>query len=317
MKRHEQILVLSTSVDQATDAVVDELVGRGLDVVRVDTDDYPYGLPIALEPGSRRLLVANREILPTAVWYRRIRAPVGPADMDPGVHEYCVREAQTMIQGIGLSVGCPVMSEPGAIFAAENKVRQLVLAQKHGLVVPETCIANDPAAVRAFVSKHRRLVCKPLRSGWFEDQDGQWSIYTTEVDSTLREHLDEVALSPCIFQVLIEKKCDVRVTFVGNRVFVAEIDSQSDPDACVDWRRTTNPELAHRRADLPTNVESKLRAYMDSLGLRFGAVDLIRTPEDAYVFLEVNPNGQWLWLDDQLNLGITVAVADWLERAHE
>lgn len=309
--------MLSTRVDQATDAVVEELLRRGLDVVRVDTDDYPYGLPIAHDTGSRRLLVEDREVVPAAIWYRRVRAPDGPAGMDPGVHEYCVREAQTMIQGIGLSAGCPVMSDPAAIFAAENKMRQLVLAQEHGLVIPETCVANHPDAVRGFVSKHRRVVCKPLRSGWFQDQDGQWSIYTTEVDSELREHLEEVILAPSIFQALIEKKCDVRVTFVGDRVFVAEIDSQSDPDALVDWRRTTNPQLPHRRAALPNGVEAKLRAFIHALGLRFGAVDLVRTPDDAYVFLEVNPNGQWLWLDDQLNLGITVAVADWLARAHE
>jgi glutathione synthase/RimK-type ligase-like ATP-grasp enzyme len=104
----------------------------------------------------------------------------------------------------------------------------------------------------------------------------------------------------------------VRVTYVGGHLFVAEIDSQSDPAAKVDWRRTANPDLPHRRAALPRAVEQGIGRLMEVMDLRFGAIDLIRTPGDAYMFLEVNPSGQWLWLDDILDFGITEAVADWL-----
>jgi glutathione synthase/RimK-type ligase-like ATP-grasp enzyme len=51
---------------------------------------------------------------------------------------------------------------------------------------------------------------------------------------------------------------------------------------------------------------------MDSLRLTFGVIDMIQTPGGEYVFLEVNPSGQWLWLDDILECGISDAVAEWL-----
>jgi glutathione synthase/RimK-type ligase-like ATP-grasp enzyme len=53
---------------------------------------------------------------------------------------------------------------------------------------------------------------------------------------------------------------------------------------------------------------------MSSLKLTFGAIDLIETLDGNYVFLEVNPSGQWLWIDDKLSLGISDAIAHWLAK---
>jgi len=44
------------------------------------------------------------------------------------------------------------------------------------------------------------------------------------------------------------------------------------------------------------------------LGLRFGAIDIIVTPDDRYVFLEINPNGQWLWIEEETGLPIRDAI---------
>jgi glutathione synthase/RimK-type ligase-like ATP-grasp enzyme len=126
------------------------------------------------------------------------------------------------------------------------------------------------------------------------------------------DHLCEARLSPAIYQELVEKRSDVRVTYVGGRLFVAEIDSQGDDAAKVDWRRTANPDLPHRRAELPTSICENLRRLMLALCLEYGAIDLIRTLDDQYVFLEINPNGQWQWLDDILQMGITESIVGWL-----
>jgi glutathione synthase/RimK-type ligase-like ATP-grasp enzyme len=54
---------------------------------------------------------------------------------------------------------------------------------------------------------------------------------------------------------------------------------------------------------------------MESLHLTFGAIDMIQTPDGDYVFLEVNPSKQWLWLDDMLGFGISDTIAEWLAGA--
>ena len=66
--------------------------------------------------------------------------------------------------------------------------------------------------------------------------------------------------------------------------------------------------------NLPSDLDSKILALMDALALQYGAIDFVLTPDSGYVFLEINPNGQWLWLDDMLSLGISSEIAEWLAR---
>lgn len=310
----QPVVIVSTEVDVTTDAVVLALGEMDVPYVRINTDRYPYELAVGVDVTALGVVsrVEGQLVRPRSIWHRRVRSAPAPVGIDPGIHDYCLYEAQTLLRGISL-VGCRrVMSDPSAVYRAENKLAQLSAAINVGLRVPRTCISNDPEHVRAFLKGQERAICKPLRRGWFRDQSGEWSIYTTEILPEMLDELGSTSDAPAIFQELIPKACDVRVTVVGGEFFVAEIDSQSDESAAIDWRRTTNPELPHRTATLPEEVMSRLRRLLDGLQLQFAAIDLVRTLDDEYVFLEVNPNGQWLWLDDQLDLGITHAVASWL-----
>jgi glutathione synthase/RimK-type ligase-like ATP-grasp enzyme len=318
------VLVISTAVDTATDVVERAIHGEGGRVTRINTEDFPFDATLTTSlrseavsafcvtgPGGTPEKLAGV----TAVWYRRVRIPVKPPDMHPGVYDFALRESRAALLGMVLAHQVPMMSPPAHVWAAEQKVYQLAQAREAGLSIPATIITNDPEEVKgAFSRFHGGMIAKPVRTGFVDYGDEQHAVYTSRV---LEEHLDGVAaarLSPSIYQPLIEKKCDVRATLVGKDLFVAEIDSQTDPAASVDWRKTTNPLLPHRRAELPIAVEAALRTLAARLGLLFGAFDLIRTPDDEYVFLEVNPNGQWLWLDDMLGFDISGAVARWLMR---
>jgi len=199
------------------------------------------------------------------------------------------------------------------VWAAENKPLQLATARRLGLIIPETVVTNDPEEIRAaFVRFKGRMIVKPVRTGFVDEGAEQYAVYTNQVMDYHLSKLESARLSPSIYQPLLDKLCDVRVTIVGKQMFVAEIDSQSDAQASVDWRRTSNPELPHRRSCLPPKVAQATLQLMSTLGLEFAALDFVRTPNNEYIFLEVNPNGQWLWLDDQLGFGISAAVAAWL-----
>lgn len=161
------------------------------------------------------------------------------------------------------------------------------------------------------------MIVKPVRSGYLTQGGQEFSIFTSRV---LEEHLGELEsarLSPAIYQELVPKRFDIRVTVVGSQIFAAAIDSQSDPLAMVDWRKTDNPELPHYTATLPERVNTLLLRLMSSLRLTFGAIDMIQTSGGDYVFLEVNPSGQWLWIDDKLCLGISDAIANWLAKGEK
>jgi glutathione synthase/RimK-type ligase-like ATP-grasp enzyme len=321
MSRHAapHVLIVSTALDASTDEVVAKLQGWGVRTTRLDTERYPFSsmLTATIGTGAHPSLEASLEGASTgdvtSVWYRRVRSPERPAPMNPGVYDFCLRESRSALLGTLLSLGRRVMSPPERVWAAEHKLLQLATAEAVGLRVPETVVTNDAEQIRAAFRRFRgQMIAKPVRTGYVDYGPEQHAIYTSQV---LDEHLANLSgahLSPSIFQPLIAKRCDVRATFVGDALFVAEIDSQSDPAAVVDWRRTENPALPHQVAALPPVVEERARELMRSLGLAFGALDFIRTPEGEWVFLEVNPNGQWLWLDDMLSLGITDAIASWL-----
>jgi glutathione synthase/RimK-type ligase-like ATP-grasp enzyme len=207
------------------------------------------------------------------------------------------------------------MSRPEAVWKAELKPFQLEIAAAHGLTVPNTLISNVPSSIRAFFhSCHGQLIAKPVRSGHIVQNGLDHAVYTTKICLGDLEDLEDATLSPTIYQELIPKDFDIRVTVVGRRIFAAAIDSQTDPDASVDWRRTSNPKLPHHAVDLPADLRKNIFALMDALSLEYGALDFVLTPDGRYIFLEINPNGQWLWLDDMLSLGISLQIAEWLAK---
>lgn len=313
------VLIVSTIADVATDDVVRQLSARSVPHRRLNTEDFPFSSSIALSygGGAGAGLTIDGDPLPnpTAIWYRRLRSPAKPPTMEDGVYEFCLRENRaTMLGGI-LGLRARWMSHPAAVWQSENKPYQLALAQELGLRIPRTVITNDVEAIRSAAANFGRMVVKPARTGHVVYDGAERAIFTSELLPEQLGDLIGAELSPAIYQELVPKRFDIRVTIVGGQLFAAAIDSQSDPAALVDWRHTNNPSLPHSRKSLPENVQRNLLQLMERLQLTFAAIDLVETPDGEFVFLEVNPNGQWLWLDDMLDLGISNSVAAWLAEA--
>lgn len=313
-----RILVISTIADVATDFVVQGLNQLGVPVCRLNTESLPFDESMTFSVESHRrpvLCFGEREqSSPTSVWYRRVRVPARPPEMDVGVYDFCLKETRTALIGSVMSLEGRWMSHPADVWRAEFKPYQLSVAAALGLTVPKTVVTNKPDAVRQAFQEFGQMVAKPCRSGYVQVDGEARSIYTSRVLDEHLAHIDEVRVSPAIYQQLIPKRYDVRVTVVGDRMFAAAIDSQSDEEAKVDWRHTSNPQLPHYPIELPSEVRGALAKLMKQLGLTFGAIDLVQTPDGEFVFLEVNPNGQWLWIDDALQTGITEAIVEWLAR---
>lgn len=315
MTNDSSVLIISTVADIATDAVVKRLQSRGMPYKRLNTEDYPFRQTLTCWPGGKEpRIFSGGQPLPTpiAIWYRRLRSPSKPDDMDAGIYDFCLQETRSALLGSVMNLSTRWMSHPAAVWQAEYKPHQLSVAKSIGLSIPRTLVTNDPAAIRAAFEQFQAMVVKPVQTGHLTQGGQDFSIFTSRV---LEEHLAEVdsaRLSPAIYQELIPKKFDLRVTVVGQRLFTAAIDSQSDPEAEIDWRQTKNPNLPHYPMTLPEPVKASLFELMASLRLAFGAIDMIQTPDGEFVFLEVNPSGQWLWIDDKLALGISDAIAGWL-----
>lgn len=314
------VLIITEQLDVTTDLVVKTLTERGVRVHRVDTGDFPQNLTLAatINPGRSRWsgsladLYRDTELGDiTGVYYRHpspFRLPAGLTDYE---QQWARLEARMGFGGVLGSLSARWVNHPTANAAAEYKPRQLAAAAAIGLTIPHTLITNDPTAVVRFRQEapDGKVVYKPLTQLPYVDEgSGQVAALST----TLVDNIDgRVAGTAHLFQHLVVKDHEVRVTIVGDRLFPVRIDAGSD-QARLDWR-TDYAALSYSTTTLPDEIADKLRDLVHTLGLRFAAVDMAVTPSGEYVFFEVNPNGQWAWLEFQTGAPISAAIAEELE----
>jgi glutathione synthase/RimK-type ligase-like ATP-grasp enzyme len=196
-----------------------------------------------------------------------------------------------------------------SIIEAENKIYQLILAKKLGFKIPETLISNNRDRVYEFIrANYFNCIIKPIRSGFIDDPNNPKVIFTNKINRDKLEELDRIQSCPSIFQSNITKEADVRVTVVGEKVFAARIESQEHKENKIDWRRGSNI-IGHNYIELPSEIENQCVNLVKQLNLIFGAIDLVLDQEGNLYFLEINPNGQWAWIEKRLDLPISNEIA--------
>jgi hypothetical protein len=191
-----------------------------------------------------------------------------------------------------------------------NKPNQLLIASNLGFAVPKTCITNNPTVLFKFFYEYEYIIYKPL--GYLIIPPDE-VLYTNKLKlSELKKKAVNIVVAPGIFQEYIEKAYELRITIVETQIFAVKINSQANLSTSIDWRRGQN-SASYDLIDLDDSFKHELLALHHTFGLVYGAYDFIVTPNNDYVFLEVNPAGQWLWMEDELdNLKITQAVANTL-----
>jgi glutathione synthase/RimK-type ligase-like ATP-grasp enzyme len=172
-------------------------------------------------------------------------------------------------------------------------------------------ITNDPQEVRSFLARADGPVVYKAHSQTLNLEPGK-ALYTGIVSEQSLRQLDLIQTSPGIFQKYVPKAYEVRATVVGDRIFAVRIDSQANPETAIDWRR--RPFDVDKPIELPADIQAKTHALMRAFGLNYGAFDFIVTPDGRHVFLEVNPAGQYLWVEAETKLPITTALVDLLGR---
>ncbi|SJL19874.1 hypothetical protein PGIN_3-3_00944 [Porphyromonas gingivalis] len=112
-------------------------------------------------------------------------------------------------------------------------------------------------------------------------------------------------------QKAIPKQFEVRVFFLMGECFSMAIMSQDDENTETDYRKYNfdNPNR-FLPFQLPKNIEDKVVDLMAELSLNTGSIDFILTPENEYIFLEVNPTGQFGMVDYSCNYGLHEKVAN-------
>ena len=203
---------------------------------------------------------------------------------------------------------------------ARSKPLQLEMARAAGLDVPRTVVTNCPEEVDAFVQGcSGRALYKTFEPFSVEYSPGRWKgVYATVLaKATLERRLGSVRLAPCLIQDYVEKREEFRVTVIGQAVFAARVVDRDGEPFDGDFRRS-GTGVQCERAQLPADVVSRILTLLTRMGLVFGCIDMIRTPDDRFVFLEVNSSGQWYWIELMTGLPLLKTFAGMLMsgRAH-
>lgn len=316
------ILVLSNDADSHTKTVIEKISRRGHEFVLFDPAKYPYQCKCSIDSrdiNSASIDVGRKQIfLRTigAIWVRRPGDFELSARLQPGESKWLNTECNHLFSSIWSNLGGFWMSHPDNIRAASRKLLQLKMASKLGFEVPEYLVTNNVGRVKAFLASFKDgVIVKALGAPTVMGDGEAATLYTHHISKKDLRHLNSVAFGPTFLQKYIQKQADIRVTVVGDTVFAVSIDSAGVEDAKSDFRRAEAFELPHTPIRLPIKLKDACLNLVQSLGLQFGAIDLLLDDRGNYYFLEINPNGQWLWIEWMTGLRIADAICDRLINA--
>lgn len=237
------------------------------------------------------------------VWFRRPRRPNLSKELHEADREMARFENNIFFQSYWQTIYPKAIwvNPPENARRANLKIQQLQIAKKVGLLIPQTIISNHPDSIREFILRHHQhsgVIYKSLSPLRWEENNELHVPYTQQVD--IRDLPSDPILQNMvgIYQERIEKKFELRVTCMGEKMIAVKIHSQHNPKSQQDWRKVSPSELQLELFVLPTQIQDKCKKLMNEMGLKFGCLDFIWTPKDECYFLEINEQGQFLWIEE-------------------
>lgn len=304
----KRVLILSFDDDFHACAIQTLLRNRGADADVVDTGAFPVSVDLRFTgPDFNDIAIAGRLLTDYhSIWNRRARNPRPPEDItDEEERRFAARECEQALWGALFASGLPIYNRPDLEQSASRKPYQLKIATSLGLNVPQTMITTSPEVARAFVEQRGHVVHKV-----FTGTD----LMMADTRPVRQEDLDDLwrlRYAPVILQEYIERGREYRVQVIDGDCFVAEIGIEN-PKAHYDWR--LDEDYRCIPSSLPDDVLGKLVRLTRELGLISGAVDLRETPDGTLYFLEINPTGQFLFLEIYGGLPVGNCFCDMLLR---
>jgi glutathione synthase/RimK-type ligase-like ATP-grasp enzyme len=315
------ILIVTEANDLHASAVAEALERKGATVTLWATSDFPSRSEETAHfsaDGEKALRIAGPDLDLVSpcfdvVWRRRPTYVLDPKALHPADRTFANNECSLFRSALFhlLASGAFWVNPLAGAARAGSKLLQHEAAAQVGLKMPETLFTNSIREIRALLARRREVIYKPLSSGGWKNSESDFLPYTALVTEETLVAEAVLRQTPGIFQELVPKAYELRITVIGNRVFTAKILSQETRMGRLDWRRSYD-ELRLEPAQLPLEIEERCIALLDELGLVFGCLDFIATPDGQLVFLEVNEMGQFLFVERYCGLPLLDAFSEFL-----
>ena len=323
------ILIFSNKEDVHPTPVIEKLLEWGITYFRLNTEalltDYLFSwigneseIDFEIKNKLNNKTCKGSEI--TAIWDRRPQKPANlPLLVSEEIDKYNLEEAHEFLSYIRYYLkDLPSLGSIVNDRYAASKLLQYKIAKKINLKFPATILANNKEAYLPFRNQFKVLSVKQLGNFSVVSENGEkeYILYSKKIPSEMIEKAPEEAFSQTVtfIQEYIPKKFELRITVVGEEIFSTKINSQlmKEGKGKEDWRQGYDWGLKWEPFELPIEIAKKCLQFLKKMRLNFGCFDFIVTPDDEYVFLECNPNGQWLWIELATGQPISETIAKWL-----
>jgi glutathione synthase/RimK-type ligase-like ATP-grasp enzyme len=250
--------------------------------------------------GTEFNVINNNEF--DVVWLRRPRRPALPDFVHSDDRENALNEVTELYKTFWQVIAPHAfwINPLNAARTVNCKLQQLKAAVEVGLTIPDTLISNDPLEIKSFIEHNRQAatIYKTLYPTTWVGKDYIHLTYTKEITQKQLPSDAVLQITPSIFQKKIPKAYELRINFFGDQAITAKLKSQEHARGKMDWRYVPPSELKIEEFELPDIIYKKCKAFMEIFGIVFGCFDFIVTPENEYYFLEINEQGQFLWIED-------------------
>jgi len=315
--------ILTQEVEGTTDIVLDYIHYLEGSFERIHAENVFSDIEIVISKNialdkivlnsQGRELTASKS---TRMWHRRgdfsYRFPVSDKNLADNLNDYLQEEWEFVKRYIHENI-----TILGGYYKEhhDNKLEDLRIARDCGLNIPESLVTTRKDKLLKFYDEHETIITKPIHNGHINFVVDDKLYLSRGVVIVNKEIIDQSASNFCLslFQEYINKEYEIRIFFIDNELYPMAIFSQADEKTKLDFRNY-NREKPNRNVPykLPEDVKDNIKGFIRKKNLNTGSSDLIYSQNSEYIFLEVNPSGQFGWVSSNCNYYLEKKVAKYL-----
>lgn len=297
----DTVLILSRIHDVEADIIGFMLAKSGINYIRLNADYFPEKYKVTFKKlrnnKSNIILEYMGEKLDLkhvkVVYYRHFDLEASNKNEDPIINQYLFTEWTTFLTSLVDFLDCRWINHPFSVMRA-TKLSQLIAAEKAGFTIPDTLVTNNPEQLQIFLNEKDQVIGKVVKRHHIEYAPCKLKlVHAHKISKDDLDLLPTLELAPVTFQEFIDNHDEVRVTVINDKLFAAKIINKTEDN---DWHNMDIAEVKLEPYNLSEFIENKCKLVLELLSLEYGAIDLLITNNEIY-FLEVNPIGDWRWVE--------------------
>ncbi|MDF0680502.1 MAG: hypothetical protein P0116_06005 [Candidatus Nitrosocosmicus sp.] len=310
------VLILTKKSDIESDLVGIQLLKHGIDYVKITEEDIPlnFGFKFEIRKNEKSLLyLRNRKINPRNIKIVLFRYfDLKFLNYYTGIFQaFFAQQWYQAFNCLRITLDSTWINDSQKTFDAENRLKQLVTAQRIGLSIPETSITNSILDGKKFFKRYSKSIMKVLHHHEIILNQRSFKFLTNNMELDHLLSFEDIVYAPVIFQEKIENDSEIRVTVIGDKIFACKL-SIKDKSKYSDLHKIRESKIIFEEINLGKKMEKQCIKLNRELGLHVSSIDLIQSKNGELFFLEINPIGDWYWIEKHTNLPITKSMFDFV-----